>query len=276
MRSPLQQALLVSLASILKPIAKLVLQGGIGCAEFIAVSKSVFVEVAAEEYGTRGRPTNISRIAAMTGISRKEVSRIKTESDIGRWNPDMEVSPANSVIHYWHFDPDFSERPGEPRTLPYEGERSFTTLIKRYAGDIPVGAMRTELCRAGTVYEDPEGLLSARDRYFYSTRFDEDFIRGIAFALTNLGTTLVHNAYVHRIASATEGGSNSGRFERYAWTEHFSDEAIQAFKAWLSVEGKQFLERADDWMGKHEAPKTEWITPRRAVGVGVYYFEEDP
>jgi uncharacterized protein DUF6502 len=276
MRSPLQQALLSSLASILKPIVKLMLQAGVGSSEFSTVAKSVFVQVASAEYGFRGRPTNISRVSAMTGISRKEVSRIKTETQIGRWNPDMETSPANSVIHFWHFDPEFSESPGKPRPLPVDGTRSFTTLVKRYAGDIPVGAMRAELCRAGTVSEEPDGLLHARDRYFYSTRFDEDFIRGVAFALANLGTTVVHNAGLHNTTGErTSANRESARFERYAWTEHFSEDAILAFRTWLSREGERFLERADDWMGKNEAPREQWTASRKAVGVGVYYFEED-
>ena len=43
--------------------------------EFSAISKSVFVETATDEYGIRGRPTNISRVSVLTGISRKEIKR---------------------------------------------------------------------------------------------------------------------------------------------------------------------------------------------------------
>ena len=49
MKSPIQSAMLVALASILKPIAKLILQSGLGYSEFIEVAKSVFVHVAAED-----------------------------------------------------------------------------------------------------------------------------------------------------------------------------------------------------------------------------------
>ena len=67
------RALLVAL----KPIAKMLLRNGIGYREFAEIAKSAFVDVATSEYGLRGRPTNISRVAVMTGVTRKEVRRIR-------------------------------------------------------------------------------------------------------------------------------------------------------------------------------------------------------
>ncbi|HEY7670568.1 MAG TPA: DUF6502 family protein, partial [Gammaproteobacteria bacterium] len=122
MRSSVQQAMLECLHGILKPIVRLLLLCGIGYGEFAAVAKAAFVQVASEDYGIRGRPTNASRIAAMTGLSRKEVSRIRTEAPVQRWSPDMATTPVNMILHYWHFDPDFSESPGKPRVLPLEGD----------------------------------------------------------------------------------------------------------------------------------------------------------
>ena len=62
---------------VLRPIARLLLRGGIGYREFSEISKTAFVQVATKDYGLRGRPTNISRVAVMTGLTRKEVRRIR-------------------------------------------------------------------------------------------------------------------------------------------------------------------------------------------------------
>ena len=56
---------------------KLLLQSGISYSEFASVAKAVFVHVATDDYKKRGRPANFSQVSAMTGISRKEVSRIR-------------------------------------------------------------------------------------------------------------------------------------------------------------------------------------------------------
>lgn len=273
MRSPFQAAVLSSLQGVLLPIVKLMLRCGLGCPEFIAVAKTVFVQAASEDYGLRGRPTNVSRVAAMTGLSRKEVTRIRSEGQRDRWTPDMEVTPANTVLHYWHFDPHFSDATGFPLPLPFDGPNSFATLVKKHAGDIPEGAIRKELIRAGTVEEDASGLLVVRERYFYPAAFNEDFIRNAAFALKNLGETLVHNA---RLAGdqSSPAPIRHGRFERFAWTDRLDEPAIAEFRQWVRLEGTRFVERADDWIGKHEK-SAEGSTTRCTAGVGLYYFQED-
>ena len=64
-----------ALAALLRPIASIVMQSGMTWKEFADLSKTVFVSVATDEFGIRNRPTNISRVSILTGISRKEVKR---------------------------------------------------------------------------------------------------------------------------------------------------------------------------------------------------------
>ena len=178
MRSHIQEALLSALEAILRPTVKLLLQSGIGYSEFVSVAKSVFVQVATDEYKRRGRPANFSQVSAMTGISRKEVSRIRKPKSDDRWTPSMESSPVNTVLHEWHFDPDFSDGGGTAKTLPFEGPLSFSTLVSRYVGDIPPGAMRSTLQKAGVLTQNADGSVSVSQQFFYSRVFDEDFITG--------------------------------------------------------------------------------------------------
>jgi len=277
MRSSLQQTLVVSLASVLKPIVKLLLQAGVGYSEFSSVAKSVFVRVAAEEYGVRGRPTNTSRISAITGISRKSVSRLRKEGSIERWTPRLGTNPANTVLHYWHHDSEYSIASGTPRALPFEGPGSFSTLVARYAGDIPPGAMRAALRQAGTVTQDSEGLLLPQERFFFATELDEDLIRVICFSLSNLASTVVHNANVRRDSDASSGVCPEHAYlERVAWTEHISPSATLDFRDWVRKEGSRFIEVADSRIGQCELPKNAWAdTNQKVVGVGIYYFEEE-
>ena len=164
MRSHIQEALLSALEAILRPTVKLLLQSGIGYSEFVSVAKSVFVQVATDEYKRRGRPANFSQVSAMTGISRKEVSRIRKPRSDDRWTPSMEASPVNTVLHEWHFDPDFSDGGGTAKTLPFEGPLSFSTLVSRYVGDIPPGAMRSTLQKAGVLTQNSDGSVSVSQR----------------------------------------------------------------------------------------------------------------
>jgi hypothetical protein len=277
MRSSLQQTLLVSLASVLKPIVKLILQAGVGYSEFCGVAKSVFVSVASEEYGLRGRPTNMSRISAMTGISRKEISRLRQGGSVEKWTPMLRTIPANEVLHYWHHDREFCVAPGLPKSLTFEGNDSFSALVARYAGDIPPGAMRAALRQAGAISEDACGLISPRHRFFVHTQLDEDLLREIFFSLSSLGSTVARNARLRGLRDRSERVDPNDLFlERLAWTGHITLEGKQDFHSWVRTEGAKFIEAADNRLGEQEIPKGDWSKEnQRLIGVGIYYFEDD-
>ena len=61
-----------SCRALLRPIASVVLKCGMTWREFSELSKSVFVSVATDEFGIRGRPTPCARISATFSM---EVSR---------------------------------------------------------------------------------------------------------------------------------------------------------------------------------------------------------
>jgi hypothetical protein len=250
---------------------------GLGYAEFSAVAKSVFVQVASDEYGLRGRPTNTSRVSAMTGISRKEVSRIRNADDQTRWTPSMESSPINSILHFWRHDKTFCTSIGKPRALTFEGDAGFSGLVAKYAGDIPAGAMRASLIRAGSVSEIDHDRLVPNEDYIFPTGVSDDFVHGLGFSLGNLGGTLAHNMALRLNPGTTKAHLlANGRFERAAWSEYLPDSAANDFRQWVEGRFWPLLTEADHWIGEHELPQDEWgSTDRRATGVGVYFFQED-
>ncbi len=276
MRAQPHQTWLASLAAMLRPIVRLMLRGGIGYSEFSNVAKSVFVDVATQEYGLRGRPTNVSRVSAITGISRKQVGELRKDLSAEKWTPSMETSPLNSILHFWHHDPEFCEAPGRPRPLAADGPGSFAALVAKYGGDIPVGAIRASLLLAGSASEDEEGRLLAHEAYYFPTKFNDDFVRGIAFAFGNLGSTLVHNASLRQQPNSTrEEQIQESRIERTVWSDHLSNEDIRAFKSWVRSRAETFVLDTNQWVGEHELPRDAWTDADRTVGVGIYYFEED-
>ncbi len=125
------------------------------------------------------------------------------------------------------------------------------------------------------ISEDGE-FVSARQRFFSSAHFDTDLVRRIAFSLANLGETVVHNVKLYHLSDVSKEMSETlGRLERAAWTQHLKAEDVERFKRWIRQRAIIFVEEADDWLGQHELPKSEWKrTAPRSVGIGVYYFEE--
>ena len=132
--------------AFLAPVARLLLRAGVNFREFEDIAKLAFVATAIDEYGLRGRPTNNSRVSAMTGIPRKEVSRIRAERRVLEAEPRSELSPLGDVLHQWNTDPEYLDDRGCPLPIPADGTApSFSELVRKCAGDLPPGAIRVEL-----------------------------------------------------------------------------------------------------------------------------------
>lgn len=144
---------------LLQPLARLFLRFGRGYREYSDLSKAAFVVVASEDYGVHGRPTNVSRIAAMTGLTRKEISRIRDRVNRGEGAVTERATPVQEIMDAWRSNDEFVDEHGQPAVLSLMGEkRSFRSLVKRFAGDIPEGAMRKELQRIGAVEIDGDSV----------------------------------------------------------------------------------------------------------------------
>ena len=121
MQDTIQRRILNALLVALRPLARALLRAGIGYREFAEISKTAFVDVATKDYGIRGRPTNISRVAVMTGLTRKEVRRLRTKSESGDETDISRPMPMAVILHRWYTDPSFLGRDKNPLPLSMNG-----------------------------------------------------------------------------------------------------------------------------------------------------------
>jgi hypothetical protein len=273
-QASLQRILIESLETILAPIVKLTLYCGLGHSEFAAAVRRVFIEVASQEYGVRGRPANIAKISAKTGIPRKTIGRYRGQRHESDWTPDDEISPLNTIIHYWRFGEEYSHKPGLPRELPYEGDGSFSALVKSCVGDIPVSTIRQQLIREGIATQHENGFISLSRDYSFPERIDEDFLRYAAFALKHHAQTLCHNAMlVGSGKGTTRDHINEGRFERVAWSRRVDKKAASALQMWVREYGSEVIEKADERISRLEVGPAE-DDSTIVAGLGVYFFRD--
>jgi hypothetical protein len=258
---------------LLRPIASLLLKCGMTWREFAEVSKGVFVAVASQDYGLNGRPTNVSRVSILTGVSRKEIARVRTLLEQEADPLPNKTTDATRLLSGWHQDPDFLTAAGEPRILPAEGEGpSFATLWKRYGGDVPMTSMRKELERAGAITTLPDGQLRAERRYFMPRRFDPQWILNAGSMLRDLGTGITHNLDVGAGGAEPARRESPGRrFIGRATSENVDPAAMPEFEAFVEKNGQEFLERIDSWLTEHEArPAPGAARKRMRLGIGVF------
>jgi hypothetical protein len=277
-RAAFHSALIECLEAVLAPLVRLTLHCGLGHSEFAAIVRRVFIDVASEEFGLRGRPANASRISAKTGLSRKAIQKLRAQDLTPEWSPDEEVSPINTIIHYWRFDEQFGSLDGTPKELSYEGQDGFISLVRKYGGDIPASTIRHEFLRAGLATQTEDGRLKLVREFSFPERLDEDFLRNAAFSIGHHTETVLHNALIADSGKAALSQHElDRRLERIAWSRRLSEGGSQAFQLWVQEMGEQFISAADEYISRHE--DMDGSMPSSSVpvtGVGIYFFTKSP
>ncbi len=234
------------------------------------MSRHVFVTVATEEFGIRGRPTNVSRVALLTGLARRDVRRLRDSDSTATGRAvDESLNHASRVLTGWHLDPDFLDEHGEPKDLPARGPSpSFEVLLKRYAGDIPVTALVKELIRSGSIKRLSEGRFRALRRFYMPRASDDQAVERAGSVLADLVDTVEFNL--------SRKPRQPSRFEGRAQNRQIDPSNLPAFRAFVEREGQGFLERVDDWLSSHETPSAAGSNSAIRLGVGVYAIHGTP
>src|SRR5262245_50900850 len=151
MTDPVRLGLLAAYRKILQPLVRILIRSGISFGETAEVLKTVFVEVAGRDFDLPERKTSLSRIAIITGLTRKEVAKQQDILTSGALDVDSNLNRMTRVLEGWHSDPAFTGPYGMPMELPFESptSASFATLVRKHSGDMAPRAMLDELMRVG-------------------------------------------------------------------------------------------------------------------------------
>jgi hypothetical protein len=253
----------------LKPTIHVLLRCGVPWKEFAELAKSVYVEVATDRFGKRGRPTNVSRMSVLTGLTRREVRKQRTKLTSTDPAPAGYVTKASLVLSAWHLDPEFIDKKGRPRALSVDGKRaSFATLHKRCGGaDVQPTTLLKELIAAGCVRRRPDGRLQVLRRDYIPHSMDAQLVRLWGSTMADHATTSGHNL--------VRADRESPRLDREAVNDRIPATVLKEFRRVLEQEGQAFLERMDAWLTEHQVPPGQGVEAELSrLGVGVYHIQE--
>src|SRR5262245_38260874 len=158
----------------LKPLVYILIRCGVTWREFSELARTTYVEVASEKFGKRGRPTNVSRTAVLTGLSRREVRKQREQLESAPEPLSGYVTKASLVLSAWHMDPEFLNKKERPIAIDVEGEgKTFATLVRRCGGgDVRPSTLLKELVSAGAVRVRPDGRAEALQRNYIPHAID--------------------------------------------------------------------------------------------------------
>lgn len=268
MKTSRSHALSSATSRLLYPLVRMFLRNGKGARSLYDLIKQVYVDLAKEEFGIGGKKATVSRIAILTGLTRKEVKALLAQPRTGDDSTEEEYNRAAWVIAGWLKDPQFGDGRGHPAPLPMEGKRgSFAALVKVYSGDIPVRAMLDELLHVGAVQLMKDGRVCLRSRGYIPQKSAAEKLSILGTDTADLIATIDHNVYVN---------PRNPRFQRKVMYDNVPVEAAQEFQTIVAARGQELLEALDRWLSHRDRdvnPSTKG-TGRVRLGVGLYHFEE--
>jgi hypothetical protein len=266
-------SLRTALLKLLWPVVNLLIKNDMSHGEFSEIAKESYVFVAHNDFAIPNRKKTYSRVAVLTGLSRKEVVRLLKGEDSTLSSPKIRNNRAARVVTGWLNDPDFLDAAGNPRILPLRvglvkrAGLTFADLVERYSGDITARAILDELTRLNIACIKDQHSVCLEKAGFIPDLNDAESIDILFNCAGNLLKTGVFNI--------TDAKQQDKRYQRQLTHFDVPQSIAEEFKAYSEKRSQDLLLELDKWLATKDssnAPNTE--NRISSIGVGIYYFED--
>jgi len=251
-----------TLKRLLLPIARLCLANGISFATAEEVLKRAFVQEAAAMQPGAPEHGKVSRISTVTGINRREVTRL-TASE----TPELTTKQplASEVVARWTTDPAWRDCDGKPLTIKRLGtELSFEALAQSITRDVHPRSILDELIRMELVSYDENLDLVSLTRNNFVPKNDAELM--LSFLSDNVGDHL--NA---AIANVLHDGTS--HLEQAVFADELSAESLKAFLPVVMTHWNALHEKMVPALSSLiEEDKRAGRTQDQRVRIGLYTF----
>ncbi|MEQ9464031.1 MAG: DUF6502 family protein [Haliea sp.] len=265
MDMPIHQVLSHAVLRILRPLARVLLSHGMAYGAFAELARRAFAEEGFQLIERSGKRSTVSAVSAITGMTRKEVSRLREAAPDATAEATRRYSRAIRVISGWLNDSEFRAADGEPAVLSQDGDTgSFSALVKRYSGDIPPAAMLSILQASNNVVVE-DGQVALKERAYIPMATPTDKINILGRDVGELIFTIGHNL---------EARSGERFFQRKVSNASIAAEAVREFRELSNRKSQELLEEYNAWLTRHQVDEQQESSEDTAyVAVGIYYIE---
>lgn len=228
------------LRAILRPIVRVFVRHSHSIHEFMAMAKALYVEAANDQLEQIGERSSMSRISAMTGLNRRDISSIQNTGGAPYYQGATILA---RVLSNWENLAQFRKKSGGPKTLTADGEDSeFFNLVRSVSRDIHPSGVLVELRRSKLIEEkDGEITRVAEEAYV-----EHDLERGFSIIARDLNSfmdisheNVVEPKSVRNLHLRTE-------------FDNIDPAKVPLLKKWLLEEGKAFHKKARAVFSKYD------------------------
>jgi len=249
---------------ILQPLIRILLRNGVAYGTFADITRKIYVDCGFEEAKRSKQKQTVSNVSIITGINRKEVKRLKESLSVDTDNSLKKFNRIVRVLAGWQHDEEFLDKDHEVKDLLLEGDTgSFTSLVRKYSGDMPVVAMLNALIDSGNIEVIDNGNIQLiNPNYLPKTDSDEKLnILGIDTA--EFIETIDHNITIEHPEDAW--------FQRKASNTKVKITALPKIKQRINKKAQQLLEDIDADFSENETEKED---ENCSVSFGIYFSQK--
>jgi len=236
---PIKNICITSLKRILRPIVRFSLSQSIKHRELVEYLKLTYIQVAKEELEKLSSPTTPSKISVMTGIQRKDVSRLLNEGPDTNTNGDVIAR----IIGLWENGKLYKNDFGRPEVLLLSGKNSpFSKLVSNVSTDLNPYTVAFELMRSNVAIQTAKGLKLTKPGYEPTANIGE--------SLRLLGED---NEYLY--SGVLENIFNPNEIKNIHVKTHFDNipaSMENKIRSWFLEKGGKFHEEARTFLSKYD------------------------
>ncbi|NOX20701.1 MAG: hypothetical protein GXO99_05500 [Nitrospirae bacterium] len=265
MKADIKKAISSAIVRVLTPLVRMLLKHNIPYGTFAELAKWVYVDVAFRDFKVEGRKQTISRVSTITGLTRKEVKRLRELEGPDDLGAAERYNRAMRVISGWLKDSRYTDSQGQPKRLPLEGKNSFSELVKEYSGDIPHRAILDEMRRAGVV-EVEDNMVRLLSKGYIVTKSEIDQLAMLGTDVSEFISTIYHNITCD---------PSEVYLQRKTVYDNIPQEYVEEIREQIRKKGQEFLEEIDQLISRYDRDVNPSIkgTGRKRLGLGIFYFE---
>lgn len=260
------QKFLAVIKGLMRPLVRTLISRGVTAPAFYKLLKSVYVEVAHDQFRIGDEAPTDSRITLLTGVHRRDVRAILGDTDNTWETTRAKTAMFATVIGQWMARPDYQDADGNPKDLPRSGDDgvSFDALVRSINTDIRPRTVLDELLRLGLVTEDDAGTLSITEAARQGPASADD---RLVFFAANVGD---------HIAAASENllSETPPFFERAVFYNQMSPKAVDEIEARARGLSQELLEQLNAESQALRGTEGDTTTNTERYRLGIYFYRE--
>ena len=255
-----------ALRRILAPVVRLLIARSVPFPVSTEVLRTLYVEVAADEFAVDGKKQTDSRVHLLTGVHRKDVRRLRGARDQGVASPRKSSLTALLIARWTTLD-EYRDENGHPHALPRSAERgaSFESLVRSINTDIRPRVVLDEWQRLGIAEVDDEDRVHLRVEAFVPPKGSDEILHYFGRNGRDHLAAAVHNVL----------GDGDALLERSTAYDQLSPESVEELRELAGEKGMEALRavnRRAMTLQRRDAGK---LDATHRMSFGAYFFRED-